>query len=125
MKSDCINILIKKRNIELECLGISPKLYYLVCKFIDRHVRVTIKDNSVFVFRQNIDNNKEKYITAKVISDDIKEAFGVNSSEALLIVNEWLRDSVINLRMSADVTKNWEFISLPKEYIELDDDFNF
>lgn len=125
--NDKVEILLKKRYTELEMLGISPQLYFVSCKYINKIARVVIDENdNVFVFETKKNNRKRNnFITTQTISNQLANVLGVNKLLTNLIVNEWLRDSIITFNMKKDISKYWEYLNLPTEFSVVSDDFNF
>ena len=115
------NILQKYRNLELECLGISPQLYANVVKLINRKATVVIANDMIAVHQIN----SSKHITAKDIAKEIVDVYGITSRLSMTMVNEWLRDSIIFLKMSEDLTNNWEFVTMVRDYTNIMDTYNF
>ena len=120
MDTNSVNILQRYRNLELECLGISPKLFGNVTKLINRKATVVIVNEMIAVHHKD----KSKHITAKEIAKDIVEIYGISSRLAMTIVNEWLRDSIIFIKMSEDLD-NWDFITMVRYFSNVSDNFNF
>lgn len=132
MKPEEKTILIRKRYVELECLGISVPLYYKAIKLIERHVYVVIKDLKIFIFKKNDlglhgDEAKGKYFDQAQITQLLVETFGLDGVTAFNIYNEWIREKVIHCKMTQDVNKYWDFLCLPATYKDIDrpDDYNF
>lgn len=122
-------ILIDKRLAELNCLGIEPKLYYNVCKLLDRHVCTVIKDGRFYTF-PNKDNNltltNEKYVKAEDIHMLISTVYGLNNHMIHMILMEWQREKIIYNNMSQSVVKYWDYLSLPLYSKETDETkYNF
>jgi len=128
MNKDEINAIIKKRNIDLEMLGVAPQLYYTACKYIDRVAKVVVKEGDVYVFSVNgavkKNTHKNAYITSKQISDNISKVLGINNQLSSLIINEWLRDRVIEYNMGKDINRFWGYLATPSEVVETDE-YNF
>jgi hypothetical protein len=135
MKPNERNILIKKRYVELECLGIPAQLYYKAVQLIERHVYVVIKENKFLIFKKNDfdlhdghDKSKSKYYDADKIVELLNETFGLGKTLAFTMYSEWLREKVIYCKMTENSTKYWDFLCLPMEYTDFegkDNDYNF
>ena len=46
-----VKILVKRRLDELECLNISPALYYNISKYLERRVCTVQKDGKLYIFK--------------------------------------------------------------------------
>lgn len=132
MKKEVRNLLIRKRYVELECLGIPAQLYYNAIKLIERHVYVVIKGVSIYIFKKDDFSlhtdmrDKSKYFDSDKIMLLLMETFGVDKTLAYNIYAEWIREKVINCKMTENSTKYWDFLSLPSVYIDLDEtEYNF
>lgn len=123
MNNECVKILQKKRNIELESLGIDPQLYGSVIKLINRTTQITIVKERIIV--SSIIEGKTSKVSMGTISKDVSSVYGISERLTQLIINEWLRESVIMVNMSKDIINNWEFISLENNFKEKTDNYNF
>jgi hypothetical protein len=126
MKQDERNLLIKKRYIELECLGIPAQLYYKAVRLIERHSYVVVKGSMVYIFKKNdlglhdSDTSKTKYFDSDKITALLSETFGLDKMLAHTIYSEWIREKVIYTRMTENAAKYWDFITLPDTYIDIE-----
>src|ERR1035437_2258523 len=97
MTTDTINMLVSKRHVELEYLGIAPKLYYSAVKLIDRSVIFIIKDNKTYLFK----NEPQKPSKAKS-----KKAGNYNSQNVISLVdisNSLIESYGIDIELSAKI----------------------
>ena len=113
--------LVIKKHAELSCLGIAPRLYYIVSKYLDRHVTTVVKDNKFYTFKNKeyenleiLETGEEDYITYDKLLDDIAESFSLEKEIALKILSEWRRDKIIYKEMTKNVSKYWKYLSLPE-----------
>ena len=133
MKTEVKNLFIKKRYIELECLGIQAFMYYNAVKLIERHVYVVIKDDKFFIFKKHDfglhdNNDKSKYFDAEKIVDLLAEIFGLSKVLAHNIYTEWIREKIIYARMSEKANEYWDFLCLPQTYVDINENegkYNF
>lgn len=120
------NILKRKKYAELELLGIEPVLYFTSIKYINKLVNIKIKGDDISILSVALDkNNKHTFITTKTILSDLTKLFGIKQNMASLIINEWLRDTIINNKMKENITEYWDFITLSDEFEEIDEEYNF
>jgi len=138
MYDDVTKEIIKKRRVELICLGIHPKLFYLACKLLDRHITTVYKDGILYQFINedypelklrnkqqenewdeiddffgfNIKINDKRFSFDKAVTL-LQVSFGVNKILATNIVTEWRRDKIINAEMYKKLNKYWRYISIP------------
>lgn len=109
--------LVKKRNAELECLGIPPKLYYVACNLLDKHVKSVLKDGILYKFI-----NEERLKTSspdKRFNDEkclelLEHVLSINKDDAMNILLEYKREKKINLAMYKNMKKYWKYIFLSK-----------
>lgn len=136
MKPEEQILLIKKRYSELECLGIPAKLYYNAVKLIERHVYVVIKQSKIYIFKKDDyklhdgqNGSHTKYFSTDDILLLLNDSFGLEKTLGYTVYSEWLREKIINCKMSENSTKYWDFLCLPTEYTELeiddDNEYNF
>ena len=127
MNKECIKILQKKRNLELECLGIEPVLYGNVCRFINRTAQVVIKDGAIKILDTNPEREamRRKFVSINGLSTEIEKTYGIKRRLTQLMINEWLRESVILVNMGKDISNNWEFITFENNFKEKTDNYNF
>ena len=113
--------LVLKRQAELSCLGIAPRLYYMVTKYLDRHVTTVVKDEKFYTFKNSDFNNlilngssSSNYIDKDDLMYDIVKTFSIDGKLANKILNEWKRDKIIYKEMTKNVGKYWKYLSLPE-----------
>lgn len=130
MNNEIKNALIQKRYLELDSLGIKPELYYLAIKLIDRHVCVIIKNNSVHIFKKHefkLHDNQARKDTSDLFKSEqiiglLVGNIGLDSILAHNIYSEWIREKIIYIRMTENTSKNWDYLTLPSFYINLEVD---
>jgi len=113
--------LVKKRNAELECLGIPPKIYYVACILMDKHVKAVLKDGILYKFvneeRGKIKSPDKRFNDEKCLKL-LMDVLSINENDALNILCEWKREKKINLAMYKNMKKYWKYIFLPRSLNE-------
>lgn len=112
--------LVKFKNAELTCLGISPPLYYSAVKLLGRHIIVVFKNDILYQFINESNPQLHPKITPhdkRVTYEDsinlLTDAFGISQTLAAIIVAEWKRSKRIESGMYKNLSKYWKYISLP------------
>ena len=114
-----IKLIKEKKLVELECLGIDPRLYRSVGKWLDRNYHFAVSQKyGLQVFEKNSPEKEGwKFILHPLKWDPILkrliQVWDITKTEAYLIINEWKRDMAITLRMRDNVNKYWDFIQIP------------
>lgn len=113
-------LLIKKKKIELNALGIDSIIYYHVDKLLNKECRFIYKNDTPHVFKDS------KEIDDNDLTTLIKQVFSLKSSVAEMIICEWTRDRIIYHNMMENQNKCFDYLSLPLPYDNNDDEgFNF
>jgi len=115
MNLDLINILVERRNAELECLGIPPTLYHVIKKYLNKALnRYTSKLNY-------INTRFEVIIKEFYEKEPIKNMCGMfNITHELKekIIYEWYRDILVAQGMIKNASKYYKFMTIPSESLE-------
>lgn len=135
MKAELRNILLRKRYLELECLGIPVQLYYKAIKLIERHVYVVVKESHIYIFKKHdfglhseSESKTSKYYDGDKIVALLMDVMGIDKLLAFNIYSEWIREKVIYVKMTEETNKYWDFLCLPASYIDFgdkDNEYNF
>ena len=127
MNLDLINILVERRNAELECLGIPPTLYHVIKNYLNKAFKPHQSkiNTEVTLLRHHFDQKilltlddcfKEFYKT-----DHIKNMCGMfNITPGLKekIIYEWSRDIRVAQGMIKNTSKYYKFMTIPSESLE-------
>ncbi len=114
------NILIDYRNTELTLLGIEPKVYYLIEKWMLL--------NGKYKYIQS--SNEMKYIPECPESVFMLTFGGFNRETLKNCVSELMREQLIKYKMEKEPQKYWKYMFLPRTKIvnlkeEEVDEWNF
>lgn len=105
----CIALLLEKKQVELEVLGININNYYIVNKLFNKYSFV-IKNGKHFVFRDNI------CMSTGELLKEITKVLSISEKEANLITIEWIRDKTICNGMMSFSNKYYKWLSVPLPY---------
>ena len=126
MKKELINILVEKRNAELECLGISAPLYHSVKKYLSLRYNIGFKGDRIMLVPKDGYKDKTNTITSQTCSSDIKRVFSLDSNLAVTIIGEWKRDKLIFHKMTDQAHKYFKFMVIPEKIdTKVKDEFSF
>ncbi len=103
--------LLAKRKVELECLGIDPRVYVLISKKLNKDYIFIYKGVATYIF-----DKQDNPIRPEDIKEVLRLVFGLDEILAENVYTEWRRDRVIYHNMMEEPSKyyNWLTLPLPK-----------
>jgi hypothetical protein len=109
LTDEMYNIIQKKRNVELECLGVDPSTYFLAVKKLNKDYRFIFKSDEVRVY---IFGKDDRPVSPLQIAKLIVELFSVDIKVADRIYSEWARDRVIYHNMIDNQGKYFDWLTV-------------
>lgn len=126
MVKEKVKILVKRRLAELECLNISPALYYNISKYLERRVCTVQKDGKLYIFKSKDSDlqdikNPNSPISVDFLAGLVAKIYGIDINKLLPIIYEWVRERKIYQNMTLNSSKYWDYIALPNTLEEMED----
>lgn len=120
-----LEILQKKRYVELESLGIDPEIYYLSVSTLNDYLTIEIGDLGDIQLKTK---SVGQQTTFKNAADRLLNILNVPNLLASIIINEYLRDILIRHHLKRNPVENWDLLSswdTLNKYEQVDDEYNF
>lgn len=123
-------IVVQKKNDELEALGVTPKLFSLMCNYLNRYYYlIYTNDFKIYIFekprKQSFFHLASPNSSTEQILTEIKKIFSCSHEEGNLVISEWVRDRKIYLRMVDKSTKYHHWLILPDDLSKAKEMYGF
>lgn len=118
MNKEIIYHLAKKKRIELECLGIDPKIYVVATKLLNQHCITRVINGACARFKNTEYYNKIKnpQFTKNNAVNVLEEFLGLEEKLIHRILLEWERDTIIHHNYMDNFNEFSDYILIPINY---------